>query len=79
MHLTEKEKIALVSGILLMTAGLCLSAYFSNLSFVDETGLLHENFAAIVSGELLAFAGAIVIICDIVLAFINKDTRHHKK
>lgn len=60
-----KNKFALASLILFFLAIGCVLRYQQIGSYVDDDGMLHEPFALIPIGYLLAFLGLILGIASI--------------
>jgi transcriptional regulator with XRE-family HTH domain len=79
---TRRAKFNLLSeaiGAGLMIIGfLCFVIKALSVEYVDETGLLHENFFLIPIGCLFLLSGAIVVITATVIMIIRKQREKGK-
>jgi len=69
----KMNMITVVSGSFLMFIGLlCFIIKGLSVEYVDETGLLHENFFLVGIGYLFLLCGVIVIIGSVIHYLIAK-------
>ena len=77
---TRRAKLNLVSaiigGALMLVGFVCLVIKGLSVEYVDEAGMLHENFFLIPIGLLFMFCGTMIIFATGIVLAVR---RHHEK
>lgn len=77
---TRRAKLNLVSaitgGALMLVGFVCLVIKGLSVEYVDEAGMLHENFFLIPIGLLFMFCGTMIILATGIVLAVR---RHHEK
>jgi hypothetical protein len=73
----KRNMAASLSGAILVIAGVLLFLIKgASVEYVDEAGILHENFWMIGIGWLLIFAGIITLAVNLVLNLRSRKKTH---
>ena len=78
-RIVKMNLISTIIGTFLLLIGLlCIVIKANTIEYIDESGILHENFYLLPIGFLFIFIGLIVILVGII-RYIKKENNSKKK